>query len=119
MIWLTWIAQNINGRKEKRKELIYCLVVENLAFDLIVSEEKDEDLFSQLRAAEGPWRSTSLRSAAPILDDMTKEERQACERRRERHLAEARAKQARKDSEYAEQRRRLGQQTPGEERDRR
>lgn len=109
IIWLIWIGTDADGREKERKDLIYCLVVRNLAYDLIVSEQQDENLFRQLRAAKGPWLPPTSRSTAPILDRLTQREREELERKRNTVREQAKAKQDIKDKDHAEQRRRLEQ----------
>ena len=100
LIWLTWTGED--GRH--RKELIYCLVVQVLAYDLIVSEDRDPDLFADLRNARGEWVYFYSEIVAPVLDALKPQERKELERKRQKILAEAKAKQEAKDAAYAEQR---------------
>jgi hypothetical protein len=100
LIWLKWTSKD--GRQ--RKELIYCLVVQVLAYPLIVSEESDPNLFDNLRNARGEWVDSRCGIVAPVLDRLSGQGRKELDLKRQKILAEARAKQAAKDAAYAEQR---------------
>jgi hypothetical protein len=98
LIWLTWTSKD----GQHRKELIYCLVVQVLAFHLIVSEDRDPNLFDNLRNARGEWLDPYGEIVAPVLDRLTRQERMDLDLKRQKILAEARGKQEAKDAAYAE-----------------
>jgi hypothetical protein len=97
MVYLTWL-----GESGERKEIIYCLVVRDLPFDLIVSREKEEDLFEELQKLKDGWVASTVRSVLPIFDKMTRQQREETDRRRQTALERAQAIQAKKDKDLAD-----------------
>jgi hypothetical protein len=102
MVYLTWL-----GETGEREEIIYCLVVRDLPFDLIVSGEKEEDLFEELRKLKDGWVASTIRNVLPIFDKMTPQQREEADRRRQAALERAQAIQAKKDKDRADYRSQL------------
>ena len=66
MVYLTWL-----GESREKEEIIYCLVVRDLPFDLIVSRGKEEDLLEEFRKPKDGWVASTIRNVLPIFDKMT------------------------------------------------